>query len=206
MNYKYTDYLNDIKLSFKDNPKKFWSFVKATTKSSSYPLLLKYGNNLSSCSVDKANMFNNFFQSVFLRNNAENVDDYNEHDLQSYPDMFLNEIVLTESEVWDCLLALDPNKASGPNNIPARILKLTADQIAPSVCRVLNLSLQLGVMPTAWKEANVTPVFKNGIDACLENYRPISLLCILSKVLERYIYDHITNFISSRINKMQHGF
>lgn len=42
---KYSDYLNDIKLSFKDNPKKFWSFVKATTKSSSYPLFLKYGNN-----------------------------------------------------------------------------------------------------------------------------------------------------------------
>ena len=74
--------------------------------------------------------------------------------------MLLNEIVLTESEVWDCLLALDPNKASGPDNIPARILKLTANQIAPSVCRLFNLSLQLGVMPTAWKEANITPVEK----------------------------------------------
>ena len=102
--------------------------------------------------------------------------------------------------------ALDPNKASGPDNIPARILKLTADQIAPSVCRLFNLSLQIGVMPTAWKEANVTPVFKNGIDACVENCRPISLKSILSKVLERCIYDHIINFISSRINKMQHGF
>ena len=111
--------------------------------------------------------------------------------------MLLNEIVLTDSVVRDCLLALDPNKASGPDNIPARILKLTADQVAPSACRLFNLSLQLGVMPTAWKEANITPVFKNGIDACVENYRPISLLCILSKVLERCIYNHIINFISS---------
>ena len=74
--------------------------------------------------------------------------------------MFLNEIVLTESEVRDCLLVLDPNKASGPDKIPARILKLTADQIAPSVCRLFNLSLELGVMPTAWKEANVTLFLK----------------------------------------------
>ena len=116
---------------------------------------------------------------------------------QSDPDILLNEIVLTESVVRDCLLALDPNKASGPDNIPARILKLTADQVAPSACRLFNLSLQLGVMPTAWKEANITPAFKNGIDACVENYRPISLLCILSKVLERCIYNHIINFISS---------
>lgn len=61
-------------------------------------------------------------------------------------------------------------------------------------------------MPTAWKEANVTPVFKDGNAACVENYRPISLLCILSKVLERCIHNHIYDFISSRINKLQHGF
>ena len=61
-------------------------------------------------------------------------------------------------------------------------------------------------MPTAWKEANVTPVFKDGNAACVENYRPISLLCIISKVLERCIHNHIYDFISSRINKLQHGF
>ncbi len=61
-------------------------------------------------------------------------------------------------------------------------------------------------MPTAWKEANVTPVFKDGNAACVENYRPISLLCILSKVLERCVYNHIYDFICSRINKLQHGF
>ena len=61
-------------------------------------------------------------------------------------------------------------------------------------------------MPTAWKEANVTPVFKDGNAACVENYKPISLLCILSKVLERCVYNHIYHFISSRINKLQHGF
>ena len=66
LNNNYSDYSNDIKLSSKDNPKTFCSFVKATTKSSLYPFLLKCANNFSSCSVDKANMFNNFFQSVFF--------------------------------------------------------------------------------------------------------------------------------------------
>ena len=190
LNNKYSEYLNDIKLSFKDNPKKFWSFVKVTTKSSSYPQFLRYGNLFSTCSVDKANIFNDFFQSVFLQNNAVECNENDRH-YYSNAESFLNEIVLTQSEVYACLLEFDPGKASGPDNIPAKILKLTAEQISPSICRLFNLSLRLGVMPTAWKEANVTPVFKNGNEACVENYRPISLLCILSKVLERCVYNRI---------------
>jgi hypothetical protein len=203
LNNKYNDYLNDIILSFKDNPKKFWSFVKATTKSSSYPQFLQYGKDFSSYSVVKSNMFNNLFQSVFLQNNFDICNDSQNF---SEDEFSLNEIVLTESKVRACLSALDPNKASGPDNIPARILKLTADQISPSICNLFNLSLKLGVMQTAWKEANVTPVFNDGNAACVENYRPISLLCILSKVLERCVHNHIYDFISSRINKLQHGF
>ena len=60
-------------------------------------------------------------------------------------------------------------------------------------------------MPTAWKEANVTPVFKNGNEACVENYRPISLLCILLNVLEGCVYNRIYDALSSKIAEMQHG-
>ena len=142
---------------------------------------------------------------MFLQNNAVEC---NEHDRHYYSnaESFLNEVVLTQSEVYACLLELDPGKASGPDNIPAKILKLTAEQISPSICRLFNLSLRLGMMPTAWKEANVTPVFKNGNEACVENYRPISLLCILSKVLERCVYNRIYDLLSSKIAEMQHSF
>lgn len=182
---KYKQYLNDIKSSVKDNPKKFLRFVKANTKSSSHPQLLKYGRAFSSCSMERSNMFNDFFHSVF----TQDCPIVSERDLQSHSVSLLGEIVLTVDEVQTCLLELDPTKAVGPDKIPGRFLKSTANEIAPSVCRLFNLSLKLGVMPVAWKEANTTPVYKNNNPICDENYRPISLLCTLSKVLEKCIYN-----------------
>ena len=60
-------------------------------------------------------------------------------------------------------------------------------------------------MLIAWKEAKVTPVTKNGNEAGAENYRPISLLCILSKVQERSVYNRIYDFSSSKISPKRNG-
>ena len=110
-------------------------------------------------------------------------------------------------EVESCLNNLDHTKASGPDQILGRLLKLTATEIAPSLTRLFNHSLQLGKMPRIWKQANINPIFKTGNEHCVENYRPISLLCIASKVMEKCIHNHcIYNFISSKIYEMQHGF
>ena len=70
-----------------------------------------------------------------------------------------------------------------PDGIPARILKELANEIAPSLCKLFNQSLSLGVVATKWKFANVTPVYKKDDPTLVCNYRPISLLCILSKVM-----------------------
>ena len=85
---------------------------------------------------------------------------------------------------------LDPNKACGPDGIPSRILSKVADEIAPSLCNLFNmpLSLSLGVVPAKWKFANITPVFKKDDSTITSNYRPISLLCVISKVLERCVF------------------
>ena len=72
-------------------------------------------------------------------------------------------IHLTNCEVAQALENLDPNKACGPDNIPGRILKETARKIAPSLCRLFNLSPTLGVFPAAWKRANITPIFKQEV-------------------------------------------
>ena len=92
----------------------------------------------------------------------------------------LDSIELTASEVREVLLSLDPNKASGPDNIPGSLLKNTAAEIAPSLCKIFNLSLSHRVVPVLWKRANVTPVFKKDDPTLAGNYRPISLLCLKS--------------------------
>jgi hypothetical protein len=71
---------------------------------------------------------------------------------------------------------------------------------------LFNLSLSLGEMPVLWKRANINPIHKKGDSYLVENYRPISLLCIISKVMEKCIYMHCYDFISQRLYDLQHGF
>ena len=76
---------------------------------------------------------------------------------------------------------MNKKKACGPENIPGRILKETAREIAPSLCRLFNLSLTLGVFPAAWKRANITPIFKQE-DPSLPRYQLQNYLIVVHNV------------------------
>ena len=118
-------------------------------------------------------------------------------------------IQLTEIEVVGVLRNLNPQKASGPDNIPSRLLIEPLQWFAlfaPSLCETFNMSLDLGVVPLQWKVASITPVFKREDPTLAMNYRPISLLCILSKVLERSVYNHSYQHLEPHIYQLQHGF
>ena len=121
-------------------------------------------------------------------------------------DSYLCDVELTIQEVQESLLALDTTKATGPDGIPCRLLKETARQIAPSLTQLYNLSLLQGVLPEDWKLANIIPVHKKGEREHAENYRPISLLSIVSKVLERCLLSRIRDHLLDFIKKVQHGF
>ena len=87
------------------------------------------------------------------------------------------------------------NKASGPDNLPARFLQETAYEIAPVLTTIFQASLDQGVIPTIWKTAAVVPIFKKGSRSDPGNYRPVSLMCICCKVLEHVIYSSITKHL-----------
>ena len=86
------------------------------------------------------------------------------------------------------LLTIDTTKASGPDGISATILKATAHSISKSVTFLFNKSIELGEIPHEWKVSAVNSISKNKEKDKASNYRPISLLSILSKLLERHIY------------------
>ena len=109
-------------------------------------------------------------------------------------------------EVQKILSGLDANKAYGPDNLSSRILKECVNVLAPSLPLLFKKSFASGHIPTQWKQANVVPVHKKGNKSQVSNYRPISLLCIVSKVMERYIYNSVYNIVEPLINTHQHGF
>ena len=153
-------------------------------------------------SISKANLLNRFFHSTFSPSLAEPP-------VTRTTPLFSNhitEVQLTVSEVVQVLRSLDVNKASGPDAIPNKILINVADNIAPSLCRLFNLSLSLGEVPANWKLANIAAVFKKDDPTLPCNYRPISLLNTLSKVLERCVFNHCYQHLGPIITHIQHGF
>ena len=154
--------------------------------------------------MEKANVFNRFFHSDF--STPDLLPPTNFTASASVNTNCLSSIQLTPDEVAEVLCNLDPNKACGPDSIPNRLLRNIADEIGPSMCKLFNLSLSLGIMPDNWKLANITAVFKKDDPTLSANYRPISLLSTVSKVLERYVLNRCYNHLSAQLYHLQHGF
>ena len=115
-------------------------------------------------------------------------------------------IQVTVEEISKVLSSLDVYKALGPDNLPTLVLKECAEVLAPSITAVINFSLREGVQLTNWKKANVSPIFKKGNSKLTENYRPISLLPVISKVQERCVASRLVPHIKNTLYPFQHGF
>ena len=105
--------------------------------------------------------------------------------------------LLCTEDVYGLLSSLDTSKASGPDGISARMLKMTAEFIAPSVCKLFNISLLTGTVPQGWKRSIIVPVPKSSPACTPDSYRPFSLLSVLSEVLVRHMYGIITNHLQT---------
>ena len=115
-------------------------------------------------------------------------------------------MTFTTNQVLAVLSSLEVNKASSPDEKNAGIE--TAHEITPSLCDLRSILklLRLGSLPTEWKLASIVPVYKKAIKEYIEDYRPISLLCLVSKVLERCLSNAIKDQVYSLVGSCQHGF
>ncbi len=93
-------------------------------------------------------------------------------------------------------------------SVSAKVLRISADIIAPSLTYIFNLSLYTGIYIDEWKRARVIPIYKYEDRRKCENYRPISILPIVSKVFEREVFRQLYAYLSnnSLLSKFQSGF
>lgn len=204
ISFKYFQYLKSLSDKLKTNPRKFWSFHSLKSKSKRLPEVITYSGKARSAKdpVEKASLFNEFFSSVFStktsNSDSSHVDVINPN--------LLMDVFTSYSEVKNILCNLDINKATGVDGIPARILRDCAEELSYPLVLLFNLSFRCGRVPSSWKRANVTPVFKSDAKDVVENYRSISLLSIPSKCQEKIVYNAIYPHVAPYLTDWQHGF
>ena len=106
------------------------------------------------------------------------------------------------------LKKLKKTKATGVDELPAILLRDCADYIATPLHSIINQSLSTNTVPLTWKIAKIVPVYKSGDTSNVENYRPISVLPILSKMLEKAVHSQLIDFLENNnlLNSFQFGY
>ena len=195
---------NTIASAFENNDTKpFWKFIKAQRKDAAGIAPLKRDGQLFSDGPSKADILNSQFSSVFSREDISHIPSLSG---PKFPD--ISGLTITVNGVTKLLSNVKPNKATGPDNLPCRLLKEASNEIAPILTDIYNSSLSSGTLPSDWKKARVAPVFKKGNTNDAANYRPISLTCVCSKLMEHIICHHVRGHLDhhSILSKVQHGF
>ena len=118
----------------------------------------------------------------------------------------LSRFYVPPGRVAQLLRELSPHKACGPDGLSARILHECAEELAIPLDTICRLSVRSGVFPSTWKRANVIPVFKKGSKKHPDNYRPVSLLAICSKILEKVVCEGLLQACLPALPSSQHGF
>ena len=115
---------------------------------------------------------------------------------------------ICSADVRKKIKGLRAEAASGPDGLGPRVLQELQEELAPALAAIFTKSLEEGVVPRDWKEANVTPIFKKGSKSSTGNYRPVSLTSVACKVMESILRDAITDHltVNKMINDSQHGF
>ena len=210
MRKQHWQYLNNILTGTDDcgnANKPLWHYIKCRRQDKVGIGTLNASNGAPVIhSIEKAQLLNDQFKSVFTSEDLQNLPSK-----ESSPYLPMPEIIITIPGVLKLLSEINPHKASGPDNIPALVLKETASEIAPMLTHLFQQSLNTGVIiPPEWKQAYVTPIYKKlkGNKADPKNYQPVSLTSIISKTMEHILSSQIMNYLECHniLTTTQFGF
>ena len=140
----------------------------------------------------KAEALNHQYQSVFTKEDTSYIPTKG---TSQHPSM--SDIEFATEGIEKLLLDLNPGKASGPDQIPIRILREAAHQIAPVLQVIFTQSYLTGMLPQDWLSANVVAIYKKGNRSEPANYRPVSLTCVTTKIMEHIIFHSIMAHLES---------
>ena len=194
-------YYNNYFTNSKYNIKETWRGIKqlVALKQSNYSFLtvLEVGGTKLTTSKAIANAFNDYFSSIGS-DTASAIPTVNTPFETFLNRQICNSFVIfptSISEIEHTISSLNPSKSIGPLNIPTKLLKIFKTFVSGPLAYLINCSFSSGVVPDKLKIARVITVHKKGTKSTVVNYRPISLLSIFNKILDKLMYNRLLNFL-----------
>lgn len=188
----YRGYLDYSEAKIKQNPKFFWSFVKSKTASGDMPDKMIFEGIELSNGKEICEAFNNYFHSVFIDSNNTNSGPNDLSPRVHIGGIDISSINLEDSVVLRHLQLVNTNKGAGWDEIHPIFISKCATEILIPVCMIYRASVSSGIFPDIWKKALITPIPKNNKKDQICQYRPISKLSVLGKILEKIVTDQLS--------------
>lgn len=200
-----------ILLNSSNIAKTTWNIINNNTNSksnvTSINKISSANGNLITDSNEMANCFNDFFANVATKYNSDLT-----NDTFCTPTKYISTTFFMaptdEIEVSNTIHNMKNSYSMGEDNLSINLLKKCVNFIIAPLTYIINYSFNEGIFPNILKIAKVIPIFKKGDNTVLENYRPISLLSTISKIMEKIVYARMILFIEKHniLNSAQHGF
>ena len=204
----YTDEIRNNKGNLKQTCKTINQLISKQSKTS-HVGLIKNDNDEEILGKDLPNAFNEHFIEVGQRLCREIPE------ASKQPECYIKFCnaqfhfrEVTENEVFNLLSNISTNKATGPDKIPAKLVKISAPFITKHLSIIFNQSLSQGTFPYDWKISKVTPIYKKGPKHDMNNYRPISVISTIAKVMEKIAHNQLYLYLQNEniLSPSQHGF
>ena len=191
------DFERDLVLRAKTQPKILYAYLNADKKTQPANSLKNSDGSITTDDLEIACKLNSHFSHLFTPIPNHPI-----------PSPCYGTVNFSQSDVEEALLGIKETTSSGPDGLPALFLKRCAKSLALPTYIIFHNSVHSCTFPTQWKDANITPIHKSGSPHNVNNYRPISLLSILSKILERFISKDVISQCHELgvLHETQHGF
>ncbi len=173
------------------NTKRMWQGIKTVTDWKATPLPCEDN-------IHFLNELNTYFGRFEALNNIPAR--------KSVPQPDEEVLTLNTADVRRTLEKVNAQKAAGPDNIPGRVLKECADQLAPVLTDIFKISLDQAVVPSCFKTAIIIPVPKKSTIKCFNDYRPVALTPIMMKCFERLVKDYIFSRLPPMFDPFQFAY
>ena len=212
-----SSYHKDLIHEHSGNSNKLWKTLKSIypikSKGINQPRTLELNGIRLNDSYAIANAFASFFKNIIVSLKAKTIPLIDfvwkmPTNISKRTDSIFKFHPVTSSEVECLLKAIKKSKATGIDDLPPRLLKDSAPIISVPLTHIINMSLGSGVFPREWKSAKIMPIHKTGSMSSFDNYRPISILPVISKIAEKIVHKQLIHYLGENklLSPLQFGF